>query len=438
MCSSSGSRSSGTIRRVMWSRSRWRWRWRRWPWAARAPGGGPRGSRSGSRASCSSPAPGSTSSSRRCRSLRRRCGWASDRPTSRCPMLPADRYRSRTSAARSRSCWSSTAATGDRSAWRSSKGLELSCRRPSEPASRSSPSRPIPTSAARSSPRDCASGTGSSPTATSPWRDGMAWCTRAAGLRGRTSHARRRSCWIARESCAGSRSAGTSRFDPTRTMSFAPSAPSNRPAPMNAPLLRRGPISVVDYRCRAGRGDEPFVELHTDFSVAYVRKGTFGYRRRGESFEAVAGTLVVGYPGDEYTCTHDHAGGDECLSFFLTPELVDAIGGRTETWRSGCIPPLSELMVLGELAQAAAEGSTDVGLDEAGMWLAARFVDVVAGRDRAPTTASPRDRSRAVDAALWMDTHVHEPLDLERAAREARLSAFHFLRVFTSVLKVTP
>ena len=221
-------------------------------------------------------------------------------------------------------------------------------------------------------------------------------------------------------------------------MSFAPSAPSNRPAPMSAPLLRRGPISVVDYRCRAGRGDEPFVELHTDFSVAYVRKGTFGYRRRGESFEAVAGTLVVGYPGDEYTCTHDHAGGDECLAFFLTPELVDAIGGRTETWRSGCIPPLSELMVLGELAQAAAEGRTNVGLEEAGMWLAARFVDVVAGRDRAPTAASPRDRCRAVDAALWMDAHAHEPLDLERAAREARLSAFHFLRVFTSVLKVTP
>lgn len=207
---------------------------------------------------------------------------------------------------------------------------------------------------------------------------------------------------------------------------------------MRTLLLRSTSISVVDYRCRAERGDKPFLELHEDFSVAYVRKGSFGYRCRGESFEVVAGAILVGHPGDEYMCTHDHVGGDECLAHVLAPELVDVIGGRPEIWRSGCIPPLPELMVFGELAQAAAEGRTDVGLDEVGMWLAARFVDVVAGRDRAPSAASPRDRRRAVDAALWIDAHAHDPLDLDSAAREVGLSAFHFLRVFASVLGVTP
>jgi AraC family transcriptional regulator len=124
---------------------------------------------------------------------------------------------------------------------------------------------------------------------------------------------------------------------------------------MSTPLLRSGSISVVDYRCRAARGDKPFVELHQDFSVAYVRKGSFGYRRRGESFEVVAGAILVGHPGDEYMCTHDYVSGDECLAFFLAPELIDAIGGQPEIWRSGCISPLPELVVFGELAQAAAE-----------------------------------------------------------------------------------
>ena len=203
-------------------------------------------------------------------------------------------------------------------------------------------------------------------------------------------------------------------------------------------VLRRGSISVVDYRCSAGPADEPFVELHGGFSVSYVRKGSFGYRVRGESFELVAGSVLVGNLGDEFMCAHVHVDGDECLSFQLAPALVENIGGRTEIWRTGCVPPLPELMVLGELAQAAAEGRSDVGLDEVGMMFAARFVEIVSGRPRRPPEAWARDRRRAVEAALWMDANSHEPIDLERAAREVGLSSFHFLRLFAKVLGVTP
>ena len=207
---------------------------------------------------------------------------------------------------------------------------------------------------------------------------------------------------------------------------------------MATTVLRHGSISVVDYRCSAGPADEPFVELHGGFSVSYVRKGSFGYRSRGGSFELVAGSILLGHPGDEYMCTHDHVSGDECLSFSLAPSLVEAIGERTDIWRTGCLPPLPELMVLGELAQAAAEGRSDLGLDEVGMLLAARFVEVVSGRKRRPPEARARDRRRAVEAALWMDAHSHEPVDLESAARQVGLSSFHFLRLFARVLGVTP
>ncbi|WP_437624424.1 helix-turn-helix transcriptional regulator [Sorangium sp. So ce1151] len=203
-------------------------------------------------------------------------------------------------------------------------------------------------------------------------------------------------------------------------------------------VLRRDAISVLDYRCSAGPGDAPFAELHRGFSVSYVRKGSFGYRVRGASFELVAGSLLVGHPGDEYMCTHDHVAGDECLSFHLAPALVEAIGARGEAFRTGGVPPLPGLMVLGELAQAAAEGRSGVGLDEAGMLFASRFVEVVSGQGRRPPEAGARDRRRAVEAALWVDAHAHEPIDLESAAREAGLSAFHFLRLFARVLGVTP
>ncbi|UQA60448.1 helix-turn-helix transcriptional regulator [Polyangium aurulentum] len=203
-------------------------------------------------------------------------------------------------------------------------------------------------------------------------------------------------------------------------------------------LLQRCSMSVLDYRCAAGPSDVPFVEEHKSFSVSYVRTGSFGYRVGGKAFELVAGSILVGHPGDEYMCTHEHVRGDECLSFQLSSDLVASIGDRPNIWRTGGVPPLPELMVLGELAQAAAEGRSDVGLDEVGMLFAARFVEVSSGRRHALAEVRALDRRRAVEAALWMDARSHEPIHLEDAASEVGLSAFHFLRLFARVLGVTP
>ena len=203
-------------------------------------------------------------------------------------------------------------------------------------------------------------------------------------------------------------------------------------------VFRTESISVIDYRCEAGPADVPFVEVHGSFSISYVRSGTFGCRARGRSFELVAGSILVGHPGDEYICTHEHAAGDECLSFHFAPALVEEVGYRPETWRSVCVPPLPQLMVLGEMAEAAAEGSSEVGLDELGMLLAARFVEILSGRQQRRTEARAYDRHRAVEAALWIDANAHEPIDLESTAREFGLSPFHFLRLFARVLGVTP
>jgi transcriptional regulator GlxA family with amidase domain len=52
--------------------------------------------------------------------------------------------------------------------------------------------------------------------------------------------------------------------------------------------------------------------------------------------------------------------------------------------------------------------------------------------------ASGRDRRRAVETALWIEAYADQPLDLERSARQAGLSPYHFLRLFAAVLGVTP
>ena len=143
--------------------------------------------------------------------------------------------------------------------------------------------------------------------------------------------------------------------------------------------------------------------------------------------------------GEDVSLGRDDRPAPRGLSFQLAPELVESIGDRTQAWRTGGVPPIAELMVLGELAEAAAKGESELALDEVGTLLAARFVALVSDlRHGDPAAAAPRDRRRAVETALWLDAHSHEPIDLAAAAGVAGLSAFHFLRVFSQVLGVTP
>jgi AraC-like DNA-binding protein len=203
--------------------------------------------------------------------------------------------------------------------------------------------------------------------------------------------------------------------------------------------LHSGAVSVAEYLCRADPTMPPATELHRGWSISYVRRGSFGCACRGRRFQLVPGSVLVGRPGDEYVCTHDHHdGGDECLAFFFAPEVVDEVRRRQAPWQSGAVPPTAELATLGELAQSAAIRQHDVALPEVGLTLAARFVDLVSGTQRPRAQASPADHKRAVASAMWIDAHSEQAITLDDMARAAGLSAYHYLRVFSAVFSVTP
>jgi AraC-like DNA-binding protein len=183
-------------------------------------------------------------------------------------------------------------------------------------------------------------------------------------------------------------------------------------------------FSVFLYRCTASPADKPFTEVHAVHSLSYVRAGSFGCRTRGAEHQLVAGSVLVGRPGQEYIATHEHHGcGDECVSVTLSPALADELG-MERLGDLAALPPLAEVMVAGELG---AEG-------------ALRFADKVVRTvaRRAPVRVNARDRRRAVDAALWLEANFRQPVNLEHAARQARISPFHFLRMFSKVVGVTP
>lgn len=180
-------------------------------------------------------------------------------------------------------------------------------------------------------------------------------------------------------------------------------------------------LQVADYRC-----DSLVQGSHEELSILFVRRGSLTYRVGGRSYELVPGSVLCGRPGVEYVCTHNPGGFADALAFRFAPGFADL--------EADGVPPLAELAALGGLALAAADGASEVGLDEVGVLLAARMAGVPSGSPR----GSAADRRRAVTAALWIDEHSIEPISLADGAQAAGVGMFHFLRMFARVLGVTP
>lgn len=203
--------------------------------------------------------------------------------------------------------------------------------------------------------------------------------------------------------------------------------------------LVRGPVSAAAYTCSAGPAERPFAEQHAAWSVSYVQSGSFGCACRGRQFELMPGSVLLGRPGEEYTCTHDHQrGGDRCLAFFIDEAMADEIAGGTRPWESGALPPMAELIAWGELADRSARYERGPRVDEIGVAVATKVVDLIGDRRRAALRPRAADRRRMIESALWIEANAAQDIDLQALARRSGLSVYHHLRLFASVVGVTP
>jgi AraC-like DNA-binding protein len=177
------------------------------------------------------------------------------------------------------------------------------------------------------------------------------------------------------------------------------------------------------------------------------------------------GSLLLGNPGQYVEYSHDHAAGDRCISFSFEPEYFEAVASdagvksRSLRFSSLRIPPVRQLSAVisracaldwQQTALAAPKKTTsglpenlgtpkpDVSLwDEIGFELAARSLQLASGNgpNQTPLPAAQARITRIV-RMINSRPNVHQPLD--ELAREAKLSRFHFLRLFQQLTGLTP
>ena len=196
-----------------------------------------------------------------------------------------------------------------------------------------------------------------------------------------------------------------------------------------------------DVVCTAGPHDRPFEEQHTQTSIAVVVSGTFQYRTSTGHELMTAGSLLLGNRGDSYACGHEHSTGDRCISFHYSEELRDELpaDSKRRSFRVARIPAIRELSPVTARVAAALRGAVDgAAFDEIALQLmdrAVRLQDGLPGRQRASDASS---LARITRVLRRIEAEPATPYALSDLAEEARLSPFHFLRLFEELAGATP
>lgn len=202
--------------------------------------------------------------------------------------------------------------------------------------------------------------------------------------------------------------------------------------------------TVADVVCTCGPQDHPFEEQHTHYSIAIVVAGSFQYRSPLGRGLMTAGSLMLGNAGECYECGHEHGQGDRCVSFWYAPEYFERLAADAGTRGVGVdfkmprLPALRRLSPLVARASAGATGSADVPWEELGVRLVAHAGELGAGTASDPTGLPPNATARVTRTVRAIERQPDAALTLERLAREAGLSSYHFLRTFERLTGVTP
>jgi len=214
--------------------------------------------------------------------------------------------------------------------------------------------------------------------------------------------------------------------------------------------------SVADVLCTSGPQDRPFQEQHSRVSIVIVLAGSFQYRgqsRFGPARELMTpGSLLLGNAGQYFECGHEHGAGDRCISFQYAPDYFEQLAadagtrGTKPAFRILRLPPLRALSPLVARASAGltapAPPHMDFPWEELSLQLAARTVELANGGNRfsGANDAPPSAVARVTRSVRMIERHRASGFELRLGslAREARLSPYHFLRIFERLTGLTP
>jgi AraC family transcriptional regulator len=216
-------------------------------------------------------------------------------------------------------------------------------------------------------------------------------------------------------------------------------------------LARGDGWSVSDVICSAGPQNRPVEEQHSSVCIAIVRAGSFQYRSSAGRELMTPGSIMLGNNGQDFECGHEHGVGDRCISFAYEPRYLESLAAEAGVRTRGAhfstlrVPPVRELsgLVARAFASLTKSAASTPNHEQATFWgevgveLAVRALEF--GSDGEPNRgSSPSAEARVTRTVRAIESGSDGEHDLGALAQEAKLSRYHFLRLFQRLTGLTP
>lgn len=210
---------------------------------------------------------------------------------------------------------------------------------------------------------------------------------------------------------------------------------------------------IIDFRCKATAGEDSGVEYQSDFTLSFVRKGTFVYNVYHDTLDACSGQILLNKPGFEHTVSHVHHRPDECTILAFGREFYDSIRQDYRNTAGGFFDdrdvhstlvgsrPESAFLHHELLLSLRDKRSSSLPVD----LLVHEILDLTFGNPTPLETANPIPSSlkkfhlETVETAKeYIDRNYDRSFALKELADNCCVSPFHFTRIFKAITSFSP
>jgi AraC-like DNA-binding protein len=170
-------------------------------------------------------------------------------------------------------------------------------------------------------------------------------------------------------------------------------------------------------------------------AIGFVTSGWFEYASEDRTALAAPGSVILGNAGEPFSVRHVDARGNRRLvvSFerTLLEEVANEAGLCPRFENIALAPSRTATRMFGLIRGLSRPGGKDLLYPLAHAALTAR-------ENRAPERVSQRDRQRVQDAVSHIEANFGDACTVQTLADVARLSRFHFVRMFGAVVGQSP
>lgn len=199
---------------------------------------------------------------------------------------------------------------------------------------------------------------------------------------------------------------------------------------------------VRDVVCRHGPADRRFEEQHAWTAIACVLNGIFTYRTTQGSALMTPGSILLGEPGACFECGHAHGVGDRCISFHISPEIMEEVraqaAGAATGFTAPRLPPRQILLPLHAGAQALAASPDPLRAEALMLRIASAVTNAMVETNASRKPISAREQAVIADAVRQIRRHHAQALSIASLAAAAGLGRQRFATIFRRLVGVTP